>query len=286
MHALSLAVSSPSGLDVNLKLFDILGRVSLKGIWLSQKLQKLNASKATKEQHREDIKETSDKLEEIITSLKLLIKNNPVLLQPFKDSQAIELGLAFYLLSQDSANDEFLKGWLEALIEGINFSFIKSGMFPTTLESFQELLLHKNKVDRTPDYKEKVTRGSILYPLLITYCALYDLKHLSETLLKMVEENLSHCTLQYWYPDKQSEEIMYANTDIHGVATTNFPVKLDEVLEHVLTEARESNQFWEMSAVKAGKTSLVLLACRYYRYPIPLNLLEDWISISKMRESH
>jgi hypothetical protein len=51
-------------------------------------------------------------------------------------------------------------------------------------------------------------------------------------------------------------------------------------LEHLATECKHADAFEKMSAVTAGKTSLVLTACRCYRYPVPFHLLEGWLETS------
>lgn len=276
LHAASTAVSSPSGIDINLKLFDVMGRVALRGLWMSEELRELNIEdNELKDAEYHSIQE--NKLDELTVTMKKLIKNNPVLHSPFKDSQAIDLGLALYLFSLDSRNDEFVVSWLEAIVNRVEFAFITNSMYPTTLEKFQELLMHKNTKDKDDSYKEKVTRGSILFPLLATYCSLYRATKLSSVIKEIVDEHLPSCTLQYWYPNKTSEEHMYANSKSHGLATTGFPLTPEEVLTHIGKECKESNQYWELSAVKEGHPHIVLSACRYYRYPVPFNLLEDWI---------
>lgn len=57
---------------------------------------------------------------------------------------------------------------------------------------------------------------------------------LSDVVKEIVDEHLSSCTLQYWYPNKYSEEHLYTNSKSHGLATTGFPITREEVLTHYL----------------------------------------------------
>jgi len=118
-----------------------------------------------------------------------------------------------------------------------------------------------------------VTKASILYPVLTVFCELYGREETATRLEDFSKEDLKHCTLQYWYPNEASEEHLFSGTDQHGVATTDFPINGKAAVEHVEEECKHSNVFWELSAVKQGYLPLVLMACRYYRYPVPFNLL-------------
>ena len=83
-HALSFAVNSTEPTDVNLKMFDTLGRLALTGhwmIWLGRRSGRdLNAEQIAG-------------LRKHVTSGFSMIANNPSLLLPIMDEHAIELAL-------------------------------------------------------------------------------------------------------------------------------------------------------------------------------------------------
>jgi len=143
-------------------------------------------------------------------------------------------------------------------------------MYPTNLHSYEQLLEHRNT---DTSYKKSVTKASILYPVLTVFCELYDKEEAATRLEDFSKEDLKNCTLQYWYPSESSELHWFAGTDQHGVATTGFPINGKEALKQIEEECKYSNYFWELSAVKQGYTPSTLMACRYYRYPMPFNLL-------------
>jgi len=142
---------------------------------------------------------------------------------PYKDSQAIEIGLALTLLSNNSELDEFVKSWLTKMAQMCIFSFECNGMYPTTLNSYEKLLEHKNKDKSDINYKKKVTNASVLYPLLAVFCALYEMNEENKELEDFAKNQLAHTTLQYWYPNKNSEIKMYSNSDMHGSCSHTFP---------------------------------------------------------------
>lgn len=280
-YALSHAVNSPCAIDVNIRLFDMLGRLSLKGHWILESLSKNYVTNPPTEGESEEQEILRKRLREITKAINLLVINNPILLSPYKDSQAIEMGLALTLLSGNSELDEFVKSWLAEIVKMCIFAFESNGMYPIVLNSYEKLLSHRNKDRTDKSYMQKVTNGSILYPLLVVFSALYKLDSECQKLENIAKDKLTHTTLQYWYPNKYSEYNMYSNSDIHGSASTNFPMNGELALEHITKECKNSDAFKQMSAVSKGKAPLVLTACRCYRYPVPFHYLENWIAESE-----
>lgn len=276
-HAISNAVSSPCAIDVNLKLFDLLGRLAVKGLWILDKLSKSYEEDLPVESESSEQVSLRERLELLSESIKQIIFNNPLLLSPYKDSQAIDIALALSLLSQNSDHDEFVVSWLKVLVERSLFMYETNGMYSTTLQTYEQLLEHRHKDKSDEEYKRRVTQGSILYPLLALYCSLYKVEDAGKQLEDFAEKHLEHCTLQYWYPNPSTEDSLYSNSATHGVASTDFPIKQDSVVQHVVEECKLSDTFNNLSAIEKGYTPLVYLACRSYRYPVPFHVLEDWM---------
>lgn len=276
-YALSHAVHSPSPIDVNVKLFDVLGRLALKGHWVLDELKKCYMAAPPTEGENEEQKllrlRLLLRLKKITESINLLVVNNPILLTPYKDSQAIDLGLAFTLLSNNSELKKFVQSWLSEIVNWCIFSFESNGMYPIVHDSYEKLLEHKNKNMADRNYKNKVTEASVLHPLLAVFCSLYKLDSISQDLEKFATEKLAHSTLQYWYPNQHSEQSMYSNSDMHGSASTDFPMNGSVALEHIKQECGNADSFEKMSAVTRGKTPLILTACRCYRYPVPFHFI-------------
>jgi hypothetical protein len=280
-YALSQAVHSPCSIDVNIKLFDVLGRLSVKGHWVLDLLTKSYDSFPPIDGENEEQEVLQQRLREITSSINLLVVNNPILLSPYKDSQAIEIGLALTFLSNNSNTDEFVKSWLSEIAKRSMFSFETNGMYPIIHNSYEKLLEHRNTDRADHTYKNKVTEASVLYPLLAAFCALYELDSENQELEEFATDKLSHTTLQYWYPNQHSEQSMYSNSDMHGSASTNFPMNGSLAIEHIVQECCNANSFKQLSAVTKGKAPLILTACRCYRYPVPFHYLEDWLTLSE-----
>ncbi|HAW92984.1 MULTISPECIES: hypothetical protein [unclassified Arsukibacterium] len=284
-YALSHAVHSPCSINVNSKLFDVLGRLSVKGHWLLHLLSKNYSENPPIDAESEEQEQLRLRLRKVTESINLLIVNNPILLSPYQDSQAIDVALAITLLSSNSELDEFVKSWLSEMINMCIFAFKSNGMYPIVYNSYEQLLEHRNKDKADGIYKNKVTEASILYPLLAVFCALYKLDSESQLLEQFAKENLTHSTLQYWYPNQYSELSMYSDADTHGSATTDFPMNGKSALEYVKRECGSTDPFRGMSAVIKGKAPLILTACRRYRYPVPFHYLEDLMTASDSSQS-
>lgn len=280
-YALSHAVHSPCSIDVNIKLFDVLGRLAVKGHWILDSLSKSYAEKPPTDGESEEQERLRLRLRDVTSSINLLVVNNPMLLSPYKDSQAIDFCLALTLLSNNSELDGFVQSWLSGVVDKCIFTFECDGMYPIVHNSYEKLLEHRNKDKTNSNYKNRVTEASVLYPLLAVFCSLYKLDSVSQDLEKFAKDKLTHSTLQYWYPNQSSEQDMYSNSSTHGSASTNFPMNGSAALEHIKQECVNADSFKSMSAVINGKAPLVLTACRCYRYPVPFHYLEDLLNESE-----
>ena len=278
-YAISHAVQSPCSIDVNIKLFDALGRLSVKGHWVLERLSKTYTSLPDNDVESEEQDVLRKRLSTITSAIKRLIINNPILITPYKDSLAIDIVLALTLLSNDSEHDEFVKSWLSETVAMCIFAFKANGMYSTVLNSYEKLLDHRDKDKANDNYKQKVTNGSVLYPLLTVFCALYKMDSESRELESFANDELGHSTLQYWYPNQYSEERMYSNSDTHGSATTGFPMNASKALDHIASECQNANSFTQMSAVIKGNMPLILTACRCFRYPVPFHILKNWLDL-------
>ena len=271
LHALSTAIRPSCNLDVNLKLFDLLGRLSVNGIWAY-----LDALRCSNEQ-LEQRKNMLDVAQAHISSIKALILNNPALLLPIKDDQAIDIAIATYLLSLDPNSRKYIENWLSEIMDRVGFAYRVHGKYPCTINSYSELLSHPKNSNQ--DYREKTTAGSILYPVIAIWAALLDNEKLYSNVASMKQQQLQHCNFQYWYPDESSEKHLYINDDHgHGAVLSDIAVdrSKQELLAQVFGECDQSPYYKELSAVKLGWWPLIMVACRHYRFPLPLHLLEEF----------
>jgi hypothetical protein len=269
LYALSSAVNPACSVDTNLKLFDILGRLSMAGIWAywlsthvvdgnSEANEKLYA--ATHSYH---------------SSLKQLITNNPILFSPYKDEQAIDIMLALWFLGLDGNNQGDINNWLSMMADGCYFFFQTNNTYPSTIENYAELIEHP--IDDTESYRESVTKGSILYPYISVFSAIFGFDQPYRFVQKLKADFLEHCNFQVWYPGDSSEEHFYKNDANHGGTLSDVSIDKEpsDLLKEIFDECEESNQFRELSAIKYSLWPIIFLACRHHRQPIPMHFFQD-----------
>lgn len=268
MHAVSSAVCASCSLDINLKLFDLLGRLGTDGIWAYWGACRCPDDVPGEKQRM--LQETRM----YASSVNALITNNPALLLPVRDEQAIDIFIALSLLAVDVANHDCIRDWLAEILDRASFACQVHGHYPCNLSSYSELLSHPKPDDN--EYLKHVTGGSILYPIIALWAALLDDAETYGKVARLKNEHLQHCNFQFWYPDDASEEHFYTNDSSHGAVLSEVCVDRpkEEFLAQVFGECDRSPHFKELSAVKFGWWPLIVVACRHYRLPVPLQLIE------------
>ena len=266
-HALYSAVRGGSSIDANLKLFDLLGRLAIGGIWSFSALLYMN---------EQDI-ERATLLEEAsaaAAAIGMLIGTNPTLYAPLKDDQAIEIGLAACLLLSSDEGRDVLRSWLPEMVRRISFSFAANEKYPSILSSYSELLDHP--LSKEPKYREKATSAAILYPVLAHIAAILEDDAIFGSIDRLQAEVLPHCNFQLWFPDDVSENNLYTNKELHGIALTDIRLQggRSAFLETIAGEIAQFPQCFALSCVKNGWWPLVLVAGRHFRLPVPPQLLQ------------
>lgn len=266
--ALSAAVRASCSLDVNLKLFDVLGRLSMGGIWAYWWAQRLSEGEGEiREQLWNEVRSCS-------VAAKQLISNNPTLFLPIKDDQAIDMSIAVLLLLMDRDNHTDISTWLSEVVNRASLAYQIHGKYPCTVQRYGELLEHPRRNDE--GYRQEVTSGSILFPMIALWAGLLRDADLYCQVQTIKGKYLGHCNFQFWYPDESSEKHFYTNRDVHGATLSHACIdrSMDDFLEQAFAECELSPHFKTLSAVETGIWPIVLIACRHYRIPVPLHLLE------------
>lgn len=282
-HALSSAVGSHAALDVNLKLFELIGRLALRGLWLVWQLAPPYGPIVLSNDYLQTIptaiaestRATVERIDRLCQRLAQIVGNNRALLSPVGDWQAIDIGLAFTLLACRPATHVVIDEWSEELAKRSIFAFNTHGRYPITSRSYWDLVDHPS--DRSEEYRQGSTEGSTLYPMLALWAAARNKQELFDELASFKSESLGHCTFQAWLPDEDSEDNLYLGRDNHGAALTGVPVTKGtrDTLDFVLEEVTSNPHYDRLSAVRSGHWPIVLMACRCHRLPVPPHVWRD-----------
>ena len=270
-HGLTSAVPSESSLDINLRLFEIVGRVGTQGLWLLHAIRCLDTK--TRTEQAEIIRK---QLQVIAQLLADIIWKNPILLTPIKDSQAIDINIACLFLNKVGCNHVF-QLWIQQIAQATWFAYSSHGSYPCIFEDYRDLIEHPRKDD---GYREKVTAGSLLVPTLAVWAAVTDDGETLGVLADFTDGSYAHSTLQLCYPGPDTEEHLYADSDKHGLACIGIKIERNphDMLAPIISECGASTAFSSLSAVEYGLWPLVISASRHHRFPVPPHFwpFSDW----------
>lgn len=273
LHAISMAIASPSPIDVNLKMFDLFGRLSLRGLW--RIWQKSEGPLPTTREDWDD-----EDLHSLTQHLVLLARNNPTLLSPMQDIMSIEVTLGLMFFTLQGRWHPSISNWLEALYENLRLSYLTHGRYPTIQSSYRELVAHP--AETTPEYRKEKTASSTLVPVIALWIHRFD-PELFSRLAEFVATDLAHCNFQLWLPDEDSEEHLYRDDDRHGAMLHDLPVTSDpsSALTFIEAECSSDRYFSKLSAADLEHWPIILMACRHHRLPVPPDL---WIGLLREPE--
>jgi hypothetical protein len=209
-----MAIGAQSPLDVNLALFETLGRIGLGGLWLHWLGDRADQDRANA------LQANSAKF---LAAGLALIANNPALRLPISDRQNVQLALflQFWFLSEN-AGDEIVR-WLREMANRLDFSVRTQGRYPCVFSDYRDLAEHPRY--RTEEYFQEATAGSSLIPLLAAWLYAFQEQAAVHLLEELVKEKLPHCTLQLWMADRASENQLYVGEEGHGRALSDLPLK-------------------------------------------------------------
>jgi len=258
---LSGAVRSSTAIDLNLALFDMLGRVGLYGIWLH-----FMSTRAEGEVRAALEAQTLG----VVAAGFAMINNNAALLLPVRDDQAIDIAIFLQLALATGADGRQIRLWLEQMIGRLVFSLRNRTRYPLSSGDYRDLIEHPR--GDADDHFEDMTRGSILIPTLALWARPLGLMTELKVLSEVVAEDLAHCTHQLWTPDQTSEAHLYIDDEAHGYALADLPVDADgsALFEIVRSAAKRLAKHLDgLSPMSAQIWPVVLVACRHHRLPVP-----------------
>lgn len=260
LHALSTAVNSAKSVDVNLSLFETLGRIGAFGLWNYFYAELAN----DKEQKKFFRRRTNEALSTGIH----LINNNPTLLSPLRDDFAIEI-MIFMLLAQACNAIHSVKGWIEELSSRCVFAVKSRNYYPISKTDYADLIRHPR--DQSDEYFQEATGASILYPVLACWLTLLGSNNALSKLTDCVSSELSHCNQQLWLPDDETDEKIWIGEPYHGKALIHLPIPTDgrNLIDRINKACTENGDFRNISAVSSGLWPLFVSACQHYRMPLP-----------------
>ncbi|UVK50960.1 hypothetical protein DBIPINDM_004161 [Mesorhizobium sp. AR02] len=292
-HALSTAIHSHASIDINIKLFELVGRLALRGLWMVWQLspgrQPVVLTDAVLAAHPSALAEINrilvERIDTLCNQLVEIVSNNRALLSPIGDWQAIDISLAFTLLATRERFHGAIDQWLEGLTSRIIFAYMSHGAYPTTSRSYWDLVEHP--AERSEEYRRQSSEASILYPMLALWAAARGYQQVIDEISDFKAKALGDCTFQTWLPDEDSEANLYLGNGDHGAALTGIPVTegTRDTLDFVIEEVKSNGHYDALSVIEFGHWPILLTACRSHRLPVPAHVWRDLLQAIKRSAS-
>lgn len=258
-YALSMAVNSRNAVDINIALFETLGRLSLHGLWLDAFSDGQDMAFAQAMSAR------ADKVLNIAIGM---LNANPVLAVPVRDDFAVELALFMRLAAERgrlSDVADYIRGMSDHLCNGLRIR----QHYPTPTTDYRHVLAHPR--DRSDVYFEEHTRAGILYTFVLAWLTMIGDQERAERLRSTLLELAPHMTHQIWVPDARTDEVFWDGDRDHGWSVLGLPLNdsLEAVINLLDRVMSEHPLDMRVSAVRSRMTPILLTACRHYRMPVP-----------------
>ena len=221
----------------------------------------------------------------ISNNLKNVITNHKCLLNPLYDNQIIEIILAFQVLIS-IGEKEFISQWLIESMNHIVFAYNSLGKyFPTCTNDFYDLIYecHENK----PDF---FSSSTLLFYYLELAWIIRDEK-LYDFIYKKIIEVFSTTSIQYWYPDKDSEQFIYKTnagyTSGISFVCNEIPNNISKFEKLISIKKDKEIGIKDFSCVMNGFGDLLFISNRFFRTPIiPDSILSLSNAIRKNTEEN
>lgn len=258
-YHLSFVVPGHSILNVNLRLFDLLGRAASFGLANVLLLRQLEQS------GQDDVSASKILIDRMRQFIAGMIKNNPTLQFPVQDDFCIEVSLTAHFLAL-TGELNLLHWWLYHMVDNMNASMQVSQPFMCVFKDCSRLV----EFSRNPvSCKETALPSSEMIPTIAVIALSLGFFDIYELLRELVRKHLPKTDLQLWFPAADSEEHFFLGGTMHGRQLVS--IALDDpkqFLEMVLRECEESP--FNPSCDKEAPW-LSFASSRLYRIPLPIH---------------
>ena len=273
-YFMTYACHAGNEVDVNLRLYDAMGRLASYGAslwWCALSLRKCPGL----------IETYQSEVAKVANALIGLMKNNPTVNSPIRDDYAIEIGIVSIFLNQINWQD-LLHKWYMCVLNQMYKNFYLGRAFPSTGLDYLGLVEH---LQHTHDeaYKTKVLPSSELLPMMYMFASALEFSSACSYISSIVERFLKDCNFQVWYPESFSEEAFYTNRSNHGFQLVSQDLlEGDKFMKNVFSECDKRKI--PFSCLHGPFGGLLLIGCRVYRCPLPPQLIQLIATAHKNRK--
>src|SRR5690606_27664437 len=205
-YALSMPVNSRNAVDLNIALYETLGRLSLHGLWLDA------MTAGEDESSVQAMNEGADKVLNIAIGM---LNANPALAAPVRDDFTIELAL-FMRLAGVRGRLSNVADYIRSMSDHLCYGLRARRHYPTPTTDYRDVLAHPR--ERSDAYFEEHTQAGILYTFVLAWLAMIGDQERAEQLRSTLLEHAPHMTHQIWIPNARTDEVFWDGDRDHGVS--------------------------------------------------------------------
>lgn len=206
----------------------------------------------------------------VLDALKNLISNNGISGSPCFDEMTIDITLAMAFLTFFNEK-EFIKDWINEIIRRFHYSYVVLGRgFPISHDSIEVLVEFEKEKEHT---KKEMTSTSAMLATIAYFCAVLDFEDQYNELVQFIEKDLSHCSLQIWFPGKGIKSELYSQYAGNEFGIAEAPIHLPKTLKELQDRLVQFLDFSKKSESfetdwKDSPPALPLIASRHFRTPV------------------
>ena len=243
-------------IEYPLRVFEVAGFLSLLGI---------NHAFLSKSSALEGHEDTTFVVADTLIEL---IENNPAATTPRYNSHAIEIALGLLLLFMTKYTDVAL-AWMRELYLRVTWAYESGEYFPVDSDSYEDLL--SMSFDQNAP-KEQLMSLSTLLPTIAEWYGIIGEQNEYEAFRKVVDFRCRKVNLQLWYPDSETESVLYKENAANNTGRTCFsislPEEIDALRDTMQSRLAEQTSFVQISCIKHNFPVLGLIASRHFRTPV------------------
>ncbi len=242
-------------------VYDQIGLFSVSGLIMLQ-MQDLIGSSPQPINIKEQLTEKANEIAEILIST---INNNTIFYSPRSDDQHIEICLLFILLYKLDLKEQII-ALLIMLNQQMGEGLLFLNIFPVFNNSQREIAELDLDFDKRKDYDYQ---ASNLLTVLLEWSVILQSEKCYSLFRQLKEHLLKDMDILLWFPEKNTEDILYKQyaTLESGYTLSNIkvPEKMADFKTIMLKEFANNCQEKDFSFIKQSIWTIGLLASRHYR---------------------
>jgi len=197
-----------------------------------------------------------------------LLKNNSVSNLPRYDGHGIEIASALLLLKQTNHEDDALK-WLRELYLSITTAYQLGNYFPVSSNDYEDLI--DMEFGQNQPYTHLMNISTIL-PMIAEWYTIIGNQQEYIKFRKTVNHCCKEINLQMWYPDTNTESMIYSGFAAYQTGNMCISISLPEDLEilrkTIQRTLKEHLSVSQLSCTTHQFPVLSMIASRHYRTPL------------------